>query len=543
MFLLASTALAATYALPLRATTSEFTYWGEDPTLVDDVQTATVAVSNPTTGVKFATTGELLLREKTGEGVGELQFDTDPSGTLHTWAITLLDGEGNVIGKEPQVVDILFGAHGDGTVVAREAGNIIIKTPKIKKKNPRVTQDDGNYDLTLSVQGVGTEAAYVGIQELAADGSPMGTHTDMRAMTADVYATYQALLFDAIVPLDTWNATVEGTLLVDGLSVDKRQVEGGASLDFDVSFWGKVSGDKASRTPLGVVQYAKKVPKPKQETTTLGEISALAALKLAVVDESPDTYDGSFDLVVEGDARDLEIGALLTPLGGSATPLTEEMLSLSPSDLSLTGTTSFAYKNFPVSAETLTGAIAPLDSKGAAIADWAECVFTPTRLTVSKRGSTATYVGECLRDDEGLERVRAVSLSLSSAGTGTASAEVLGRDWQKAAQIAFQIDGDRPAVGTVLAKTSVTDTTFNLGFSFADDADDGAYALDVLFFGATAARDFTLAGTGLYAWDLSGDPTWSKTADGTALSAKATAKPERASHRTLNVDEWPDKGN
>lgn len=541
MFLLASTALAATYALPIRATASEFTYWGDDPTLVDDVQTATVAVSNPTTGVKFATTGELLLREKTGEGVGELQFDRDPSGTLHTWAITLLDGEGNVIGKEPQVVDVLFGNHGDGTVVAREQGNIIIKTPRIKKKNPRITQDDGNYDLTLTVQGVGTDAAYVGIQELAADGSPLGVHTDMRAMTAGVYASYQALLLDAIVPLDTWSATVEGTVYVDGLTVGKRTVEGGANLDFDVSFWGRSSGTKASIVPLGVVQYAKTTtPKPKQESTTLGEISALAALKLLPADESPDSYDGSFELVVDGDARDLEIGALLTPRGSAPAPLTGDLLALSPGDLSQGGTATFPYKNFPSTPETLTGAIEPLDAKGAAIADWAECVFTPTRLTVSKRGSTAAYVGECLRDDEGLERVRSVSLTLSSAGTGTATAEVLGLDWQKAAQIAFQIDGDRPSVGTVVAKTAVTETRFDLGFSFAEDADDTNYSLELLFFGATAARDFDLAGTGLYAWDLSGDPTWRATADG--ASASTVVKPERASHRTLNVDEWPDTG-
>lgn len=127
-------AFASTLDVPVRAVYQEYTGWGEDPVVVDDVLSATVSVQDVDAGTVFPATGELLVSERTGTGSGELVFDADPSNTLHTWAVYLLDANGNPLGS-PQILDIQFGSDGDGTIAARTTADIIVRKVTVKKRN------------------------------------------------------------------------------------------------------------------------------------------------------------------------------------------------------------------------------------------------------------------------------------------------------------------------------------------------------------------------------------------------------------------------
>lgn len=501
--LLFSAAYAATLSLPVKLTYAEYTGWGEDPAIVDDVASATATVSNPETGASFATTGELYLKERSGAGTGELSFVGDPSGSLHTFAFYLLDATGAPLQKEPEILDIQFGNDGDGTVIARAGGNIIIKNPRIRKKNPRITTEDGTHAIAVEVGSLGVQAAYVGIQEISSSGAPLATHADFEARTADVYANFQGLLLDALVPLDTWKATLDGTLSVDGVSATHTEIEGGVPLEFDFKFFNPGAGAAALGNML-----AYKPPKPKQETTTLGDISARTVV-IRPGDQAFDSYDAAMNVLVEGDGRPYELGAILLPTGEGPEAVTDTLVTLDPSDLAIGGTASFTgiFPPKPEAQKVRTVSIAPLNEKGLAMTDWLSCTLTPTATSAVAGSKRLAWVGECLRDEEGRAILRGLRMTLNSAGTGTLSAEMVGIELQKATALGFVFGSTDLGVDTAKASAAVTETSFSLDWTFDTDADESDYALELTVFGATSVLDLEIVSDGMYDWDFA-DPTW-----------------------------------
>lgn len=503
MLLLASTALASTLSIPVRATYAESTGIGEDPVIVDSVLSATVAITNTTTGAALPTSGELTLKDRSAAGTGELSFTKDPSGSIRTWAVFLLDAKGKLLSSTPEIVDIAFGDHGDASIVARESGPGLLVSVATGARTR--TGDDGTHTLRLEVSALGIEGAYVGVQELTSDTEPMEAHADMEVMTAAVYASFQGLDLDALVPLDTWKATVDGTLSVQA-AVSGNTVEGGAPLQYDLSFNGPPV--KGGSSALGGGFYC-----CFQAMTVRSKRSELAVPRLVLhpKDQIFESYDGAMDVIIDGDARGLEIGGILTATGSAPKAITDILQTLSPGDLTLLGTTSFTGK-FPAKPEAQDVRIVSLQPRGdggAALADWLDCTLTPTATTAVAGSKQLRWAGECLHGDDGRAIARAVRMTLDSTGKGTVSAELLGVEWQKATTLAFALPGGDLGVDVVNAPTSITDTTFTLPWTFPDDVDGASYEAAIYFFGTTTPLDFELSGGGWYGWDSTGDPTWS----------------------------------
>jgi hypothetical protein len=475
---------AAELELPVRLKFDEYTGWGEDPAVVDSVLSGTLAVANPATGKSFATRGSLFVVDRIGKGTGELDFAADPTGTLRTWEITLLAADGSVVG-EPEVLDILFGEGGDGTITARAEADIVVKTVKIKKRGISSRQATyGGYTVQVGVTGYGTDAAYVGIRELAADGSPLGAHVDMAAMTADVYASYQGLVLDAIVPLDTWAAELEGTIAVEAVAVAGGAVEGGTAPDFEVSLHGpSVKGGSSLLQTLSFPAAQPLLLKSKKAT---GGVYGGRRLPLRSEDQVFDSYDGAMNLVFEGDYRALEVGALLRPVEGAPAPLSDILIALDPSGLALGGSVPVAstWPGEDKLPDEIDVDVYLLDrDKDRDIMD--DIRGMPggslgggfARATPDGEPGVVRYIGETLRNSEGRAVFRGLVLSRKPNGTATLRAEIVGAEFESVGAFAFAF-GD-PTLGTITVPTAVTYTSYSLDWTFADALADDAYTLEV----------------------------------------------------------------
>lgn len=501
MLLLLSAAHAESVTIPVRTRFSELTDWGADPTVVDDVLSGEVVVSDAATGVAYTSSGELLLKQRQARGGGELVFSGDPSGSVRTWAVYLIDANGELLGKEPQVIDVLFGDDGDGTIVARVTADIVVRNVTIKKRgvSSRAT-DDGTHNLTVTVQGIGLDAAYVGIQELASDGTALTTHADMEAMTVDIYATFQGMALDAVVPLDTWDAVLEGDLTVEGLPV---ATDGSTTtltgVRFDVDLFGAPTAD----VPPALASLCCYIPGA-IVVRSKGRRRELVASRVVLDsdDAGVDTYDGAVDLIVDGDARGVEVGAILTATGTGPKPVTDVLVSLDPDDVAVRGvaTGTGTFPKEPAAQGVRLMWLRPLSQEGKALDDWRTCTLTPTALTARKGSQTLRWTGECLRDENLLGDVRGVSMSMTSAGAVQLTGEVMGLDVQSTTTIEFQLADTDLGFTALKGAAAVDETTFNLAWSFPTDAVGGTYSLLIEFNGVTTAPESMLLGTGRYAW-------------------------------------------
>lgn len=501
MLLLLSAAHAESVTIPVRTRFSELTDWGADPTVVDDVLSGEVVVSDAATGVAYTSSGELLLKQRQARGGGELVFSGDPSGSVRTWAVYLIDANGELLGKEPQVIDVLFGDDGDGTIVARVTADIVVRNVTIKKRgvSSRAT-DDGTHNLTVTVQGIGLDAVYVGIQELASDGTALTTHADMEAMTADIYATFQGMALDAVVPLDTWDAVLEGDLTVEGLPV---ATDGSTTtltgVRFDVDLFGAPTAD----VPPALASLCCYIPGA-IVVRSKGRRRELVASRVVLDsdDAGVDTYDGAVDLIVDGDARGVEVGAILTATGTGPKPVTDVLVSLDPDDVAVRGvaTGTGTFPKEPAAQGVRLMWLRPLSQEGKALDDWRTCTLTPTALTARKGSQTLRWTGECLRDENLLGDVRGVSMSMTSAGAVQLTGEVMGLDVQSTTTIEFQLADTDLGFTALKGAAAVDETTFNLAWSFPTDAVGGTYSLLIEFNGVTTAPESMLLGTGRYAW-------------------------------------------
>lgn len=488
-------AFAATIDLPVRALYTEYTDWGQDPTVVDDVRSASVAISNPDTGVAFDVDGELLLSTRTGAGTGEVTFDGNPNGSLRTWAIWLLDGNGKPLSAEPEVVDVLFGNDGDGTIVARASADIVVRTVRMKKRGVSRTDEDGTHSLQVVVQGNGINAAYVGIQELTTDGTPLTAHADMEAMTAGVYATYQGLVLDALVPLDTWKAQVDGVLSVDGVELDgDGQPTNADTLDFDLTWYGGPGTD-------GPTILSKCCRVTKIEALVIKQKRS-SRVVLDTDDQPFDTYDGAVDVLVEGDARNVEVAGLLRPIDGVA-PVTDILQVLDPSDVAILGTATATGK-FPASpaAEpTRIISLRPVGEGEKALDDWRTCTLTPTAKSAVANSKTLRWTGECLRDSDLGMDIRNVTMKMTSTGATTLSAEVLGNEYQATTKLEFAVNAKELGLTTLSGAAAVDETSFTLPFVFPTDAAEGSYELFLQLYNVKTTPSVSLYGSGRYAWN------------------------------------------
>ena len=224
---LASPALAAD-TLPLRATYRESVSPGESPSVVQQVVSATVSVRRTTDGLSLPTKGEVLVSSRSASGEGGARFEADPSGSVRTWAFTLLDADGNPLTAEPEIVDIVVGADGEGQIAARASADIVVRTVKLRKRGVSRAQPQ-THEIAIELSQAGSAAAYVGIEELSSDGSTLGEWADLSTLDAGVYAAFQGLQLQTIVPIQRYAVTVEGDLSVEGLTVAADgAVEGGA---------------------------------------------------------------------------------------------------------------------------------------------------------------------------------------------------------------------------------------------------------------------------------------------------------------------------
>lgn len=502
MLVLSLAAHAVTVEVPLRVTFTEYTDVGQNPTVVDDVLSATARVSNADTGTEFLTSGELLLREKTGAGAGEMSFVDDPSGSTRTWSLYLLDAAGQPLGNDPEIVVVAVGNDGSGTIAARVNADIVVRTVRMKKRGvSRVgNTDDGTHQVRVEVQGGGIRAAYVGIQELSADGAALSVHADLDAMTAEVYASFQAFALDAIVPLDSWSATLAGTLAVEGMSVAGTTVEGGSPIGYDLAFGAAVCPE-GSRAICVTLPSASYIGEP---LTARTKGQALRANKVALRpdDEVFDSYDAAMDLVLEGDARGIEVLAVLTPKGDAPKPEDAEWLLLSPDDLTVEASTTMQglFPDSPDEETILTAGIQPLGEGGVPLRSWLECTLTPTATSATAGSTELRWVGECVRDEEGLALVRAFQMTMDASGAASIGVELLGAEWQDATALAFDIDGERLKLSSAEGPASVASVAFTFGWSFAEDIDGDAFALDVAMWGPPGAVEFTVERAGWFTW-------------------------------------------
>jgi hypothetical protein len=274
--LLAAGAAAASLTVPLRATIAESVGPGEAPT-VGLATGARVTVSNPATGASFAVGGEVLAAaRREASGRGAVAFAGDPAGSVRTWAVYLLDEEGEPLG-DPEVLDVAFDEAGNGSVAARAGGSGVVRRVVVST-DPASLRTGGSGTLTTAsvvygdsaagggglgweqglntatvVYGDGTrstldtvrpvyggsvrvevqdravEAAFIGIVELAsgAEASDILPDADLDTLNAAGFAAFQGLVLDAIAPVDTYRVEVEGKLEVKGLSVEGGLVESG----------------------------------------------------------------------------------------------------------------------------------------------------------------------------------------------------------------------------------------------------------------------------------------------------------------------------
>lgn len=510
---------AAEVEVPVTAYYREVTEVGQDPLVVDDVRSASIGVTDPTTGATLTTRGELFAVARVGQGTGELSFSSRTNGTLHTWAIYLLDTAGNPLTAEPQVVDVLFGAGGDGTITARAEADIVIKQVRIKKRGVSSrADDDGGSELTVEVQGLGTEAAYVGVVELAADGAPLLPHVDMEAMTADVYASYQGLALDVIVPLDEWATRLEGTVSVEGVSTEGNQLQGGADLDYAVTLLGTAS--KTGSSVLGDFTLSAYAPlQPAADADLSAEVIPAGGLWLESNDRDIDVYDGSMDVIIAGDARHLELAAAWVPVGSALAPTSPELLSFDPSSAGVSaralGTVKYPSED-TYSAMYLS--VQPVGKEGNALEEARLCRLELT--AGSRYGSTLSYVGECERNADERVDTRAITAQITRTGALNVALTWDSLPLQSATSALFTLQSTSGAtLWTGSGAAAISNTTFTLDWSFAEAPNGEAADLELYLYGTSTPQSVTLVSAGWTSFKA-GRGTWSSGSDETGVYAK-----------------------
>lgn len=540
-----SPALALT--VPLRVTFAEEVVPGESA-VASTALTATVELSNPTTGEAFSVEAdELTVEKREASGRTSLSFAGDPAGSLRTWAIHFLDVNGDEI-ADPEIVDVLFDDNGNGAIAARDtrAGGwlsaVTVSAAEAgSAAGARVLVADG-----------GARAALIGIVELTndGDGSRLYTNPDLEVLDAGTFAAVQALGLDAVVALDTYKVQLEGDLAVTGLAVAADgTVELGAELDWDLTFYDgtavlqcqKGGACTSTAAPSGSAWY----------TSPLGPVRAKKAatprVALKPADLAFDTWGAGFSFSIEGDVRDLELAASLEARDGDFFLAASDVISLDPggfgvdaantddddddtgmivdifidTDCEDCGDYDYTVPNptdppaWTAIAEQLIE-VSVLDSAGGVVSTHT-CTMRPTAGTQVGSAKTDTLVGACTRDVAGTEvrRLRAKvgpygtsSWSIDMAGPafaevwttrtcekgvacGTTTVSVLGGTVELAVRGA-------PFLQRPLA---VTSTEFDLPFSFASDVDALPAALSVALSDPDRALTWSEADGVLYGKD------------------------------------------
>lgn len=161
----------------------------------------------------------LTATKREASGGGDVTLGGDPAGTVRSWAIYLLDADGNVL-DDPEIGQVLFDGKGNAALAGTRVSGVTVSGT-----DPVGSGWTGA--LSVDAQDAGTEAAYVGIVELSVDasdgaGAALATIPDLGILDLAVYATFQGLGLDAIVAVDRYRTRVEGDLEVEGVSVYTR---------------------------------------------------------------------------------------------------------------------------------------------------------------------------------------------------------------------------------------------------------------------------------------------------------------------------------
>lgn len=486
--------------------------------------TGTVAVSNPATGAVYTVgTDELTVNKREASGRGEMSFAGDPAGTIRTWALYYLDANGEVLG-DPEVVDMLFDDSGNGAIAARDGVTGAVIALKVGA---------GIYgnSVSIQVQDSGVDATLIGIIELAHEGPALATDADMTVLDVNTFAAFQELGLDAVVALDSRSITLQGDVSVTGLSVASNgTVEGGADLRWDVTLYDPtVTGgcmlkwcDAPTLIPLATVSYVEAIGAVKKKS------GQPAAVKLQPADVTDDSWDLAMGILMDGDFRDLAIGASLDFLGVTGS----DIVTLDPGGFGVTweadtcgqgrhwcveqgvgschddhivdifqdgdceecGDYDFVNPEDPPAWVFLADEfieVAVYDSAGGFVASHI-CTISPTAATLAGTNENDTLVGECTRDmagtevrrfkittngwDTSVEGARTVVFDVEMAGaafTGERTAGectklggcATGRVSVLGGTIALSSDG----VEVHRAPIAVEETEFHLPFSFASD--------------------------------------------------------------------------
>jgi hypothetical protein len=367
---LLTSAAAASLTIPVRASIAESVEPGEAPT-VGRATGAKLTVSNPATGKRFGVGGEVLAASRReASGTAPVVFAGSPAGSVRTWAVYLLDEEGEPIG-DPEVVDVAFDEAGQGTVAARPVGagvvrrvmvmteayevggNVPITTASVvfgervsgggfvvidSTTLPQSTVSYGDAvspeggtvrpvyggNVRVEVQDRGVEAAFVGIVELAsgAEASDILPEVDLDRLDAAGFAAFQGLVLDAIAPVDTYRVEVEGKVDVAGLTVADGLVEDGDELRWEVNFLRQSA--EGAWGAAGAATWLEPVARVKRRT---GEAAPVVLRSASQVYESS---DASQALTLAGDLSLLSAAASLELWEGGAFRAASDVVALEP---------------------------------------------------------------------------------------------------------------------------------------------------------------------------------------------------------------------
>jgi hypothetical protein len=460
---LVSSALALT--IPLRATHTEWITPGAAPA-ASAATTASVKASNPTTGATFDVSGELTATLREASGGGEVTFAGDPADTIRTWALYLIDSDGNVLG-DPELVEVLF----DGKGAAALAGTDGARVSGVTVNGTDALGDGWVGGLAVDVQDAGTEAAYVGIVELSADGAALATIPDLGILDLATYATFQGLGLDAIVALDRYRTRVEGDLAVEGVSVDtKGTVETGAELRWDLTF-SRTTKDGAggwTASELGTASYLQPVDGVKKKTGVAKRVD------LTRKDVTYDVWDATYALAIEGDMRGLELAASLDAYDGDTLVASTDAVLLDP-----TGIEAKAGIDIAVKDDGDAYRIDVLNSYGKLVSQH-YCALAPTAATLADP-EVDTWVGGCTQDDDAQLVLRPIKRSRKDTSIRHLNAQIRSRVQPDACttcttttssllagKLAFY-DADGGFLGSSLL--AVTETEWDVVGGFAADVD------------------------------------------------------------------------
>lgn len=428
--LLALVLPAFSLTVPVRASLKEEIVPGETA-VASSTTTATVALSNPVSGVKFAVADEeLTVNKREASGKESLSFAQSPAGSVRTWAIYYLDVDGNELGN-PEVVDVSFDDLGNGTVAARGASSrltsLVVKASKSTAGQDSVTK--------VAVQDSGADAAYIGLLELTNSdaGSDLLTNPDLTVMDAAIFAAFQGLTLDAVIPLDTYTMQLDGSLNVSGLAVSAAgTVESGAELQWDLAFFdnqGCIPGSKVACTPVAneTLSYLEPIGTVKKKS------AATPRVVLKNADILIDSSDASFSLTIQGDVRELEVSAAMDVYDGDELTTGRDVVTLDPGGFGAQAKSGddtggpivdiFVDQDTAVLDDDNVGITPPWtavaanvfeviveEEGGGLAAEPLYCQLNPSAATRAGTARKAVLVGECTHGDDGVEvrRLRAV---------------------------------------------------------------------------------------------------------------------------------------